>query len=110
MLRLSARSTKIDPQILYRLMRGLAWVGLVVHLADDRFSLTPLGECLLTESPNSFHEGALFMGEIDWPTWGALRHTIETGKPGFEHAFGMEIFEHLAQHKELGSRFDRLMG
>ena len=26
-----ARSTKIDPQILYRLMRGLAWVGLVVH-------------------------------------------------------------------------------
>ena len=46
------RSTKIDAQIFYRLMRGLAWCGLVVHLADDRFSLTPLGECLQTESPD----------------------------------------------------------
>lgn len=45
-----AHSTKVNAQILYRLMRGLAWCGLVVHLADDRFSLTPLGECLQTES------------------------------------------------------------
>ena len=37
------RSTKIDDQILYRLMRGFAWCGLVDHLADDRFLLTPLG-------------------------------------------------------------------
>jgi Dimerisation domain len=28
-----ARSTKINPQNLYRLMRGLAWCGLVVHMA-----------------------------------------------------------------------------
>ena len=105
-----ARSTKINAQILYRLMRGLAWCGLVVHLADDRFSLTPLGECLQTESPDSLHENVLSMGEIDWPAWGTLLHVIETGKLGFEHAFGMEVFEYFAQNKEAGSRFDRLMG
>jgi hypothetical protein len=105
-----ARLLNINPQLLYRLMRGLAWVGVVVHLTDDRFSLTPMGECLLTESPNSLHENALSMGEIDWPTWSALLHTIETGNTGFEHAFKMEMFDYFAQHAELGSRFDRLMG
>jgi len=59
-----ARSTKINAQILYRLMRGLAWCGLVAHLADDRFSLTPLGECLQTESPDSLYENALSMGRL----------------------------------------------
>lgn len=105
-----ARSTKINPQILYRLMRGLAWCGLVVHLTDDRFSLTPLGEFLQTKSPYSLHENALSMGEIDWPVWGNLLNVIKTGEPGFEHAFGMEVFDYFAQNEAAGSRFDRLMG
>jgi ubiquinone/menaquinone biosynthesis C-methylase UbiE len=103
-------STKIAPEILYRLMRGLAWCGLVEHLSDDRFSLTPVGECLYTESPNSLYENALSMGEIDWPVWSTLFNVIQTGKPGFERAFGMEIFDYFAQNEEVGSRFDRLMG
>ena len=101
---------KIDARILYRLMRGLAWCGLVEHLADERFSLTPLGEFLRTDSSNSLHENALSMGEIDWPVWGSLMKVIKTGKPGFEHAFGMEIFDYFAQNEEVGSGFDRLMG
>jgi hypothetical protein len=105
-----ARLLNINPQLLYRLMRGLAWVGVVVHATDDRFSLTPMGECLLTEAPNSLHESALFRGEMEWPAWGALLHTIETGNTGFEHAFEIALFDYLAQHAELGSRFDRLMG
>jgi len=103
-------STKINTQILYRLMRGLAWIGLVDHLPDNRFSLTPMGEYLYTESPNSLHENALSMGEIDWPVWSTLLDIIKTGKPGFEYAFGMEIFDYFAQNEEAGSRFDRLMG
>jgi hypothetical protein len=103
-------STKIDAKILYRLMRGLAWCGLVDHLADERFSLSQMGEYLLTDSPNSFHENVLSMGEIDWPVWSTLLDVIKTGKPGFEHAFGMEIFDYFAQNEEAGSRFDRLMG
>ena len=102
--------TKIDARILYRLMRGLAWCGLVEHLPDGRFSLTPMGECLYTGAPDSLHENALSMGEIDWPVWSTLLDVIKTGEPGFKHAFGMEIFDYFAQHEETGSRFDRLMG
>jgi hypothetical protein len=80
-----ADSTKTDSQILYRLMRGLAWCGLVVHLADKRFLLTPLGECLTAESSDSLHENALSMGEIDWPAWGTLLNTIKSGKPPRNH-------------------------
>jgi len=105
-----AASTKINPKILCRLLRGLAWCGLVDHLADDRFALTPMGECLYTESLNSLHENALSMGEIDWPVWSTLFDVIKNGQPGFEHAFGMGIFDYFAQNEAVGSRFDRIMG
>jgi len=103
-------STKINPKILYRLLRGLAWCGLVDHLADDRFALTSMGEYLYTESPNSLHENALSMGEIDWPVWSTLFEVIKNGQPGFMRAFGMEIFDYFAQNEAIGSRFDRIMG
>ena len=105
-----SRQTKIDEHILYRLMRGLAWCGLVDHMSDDRFSLTPMGEYLYSKSPSSLYENALSMGEIDWPVWSALLSVIETGKSGFESAFGMGIFEFFAQNEDAGSRFDRIMG
>lgn len=103
-------STKIDSRILFRLLRGLAWCGLVNHLADDHFSLTSMGECLRTECPSSLHENALSMGEVDWPVWSTLINVVQSGRPGFEQAFGMEIFDFFTQNEAVGSRFDRLMG
>jgi hypothetical protein len=37
----------------YRLLRGLATVGIVEALADDRFALTPVGQCLRSDVPGS---------------------------------------------------------
>jgi hypothetical protein len=104
------RAAEVDPQIMYRLMRGLAWSGLVTHQADDRFALTPLGTELRSDDPDSLYYNALSMGELDWSTWSSLLYTVETGKPGFEHTFGMEIFEYFAQNEAAGKRFDGLMG
>lgn len=104
-----AGALEIDPQIMFRLMRGLAWCGLVAHSEYDRFALTPLGECLQRDSPGSMYDNALSMGEIDWPAWGSFLDVIRSGKPGFVHAFGMEVFEYFTEHETAGRRFDGLM-
>ena len=46
-----ARLSGSHPRTLYRLLRALASAG-VFHEAEDRtFSLTPMGECLRSDSP-----------------------------------------------------------
>ena len=41
------------PRSLYRLLRALAGAGIFAEAADGRFSLTPLGELLRSDAPES---------------------------------------------------------
>ena len=105
-----ARETGIQAPGLYRVMRGLAWCGLVSHADDDRFSLTPLGRCLRIDADDSLRDHVLCIGEIEWPAWSALLHAVRTGETAFEHVFGMRFYDYLSHNAEAGSYFDRLMG
>src|SRR5689334_15157139 len=78
-----ADSVQIDPGILHRFLRGLAWCGLVVQTEDDLFLLTPVGECLRTDLPDSLHENALSMGDMDWPVWSNMLETMKSDGTGF---------------------------
>src|SRR5215469_7762178 len=46
-----AQSTGANPRSLYRLLRALASVGIFVEGTDHRFALTPMAECLQTDTP-----------------------------------------------------------
>ncbi len=48
------------PRSLFRLLRALAGVGLRRHLDDDRFELTPTGQCLQSDVPGSLRRYATF--------------------------------------------------
>ena len=105
-----AEVVQIEADILFRFLRGLAWCGLLVHQNDDRFSLTPMGELLRSDVPNSLHEHALSMGELDVPVWKNTLEALKSGETGFSLTFGMELFDYFDKHPAFGSRFDRLMG
>lgn len=104
-----ARAAGLDPAVLYRLLRGLAWCGLVRHGDDDRFSLTPLGRCLRSDAADSLRDHVLCIGEIEMPAWSALLRAVRAGGIAFEHAFGLPFYDHLGRHPEAGEYFDRLM-
>src|ERR1051326_1924067 len=55
-----ARSTGANPRALSRLLRALASVGIFVEGIDDRFALTPMAECLQTDTPGSIAARGLF--------------------------------------------------
>jgi hypothetical protein len=106
-----ARSTATDAPSLYRLMRTLASLGLFTEDPSHRFSLTPLGEALKTGTPGSVRASVLTLaGDLCTKSLEQLHYSVQTGKTGFEKAFGVPLFEWLASHPEQASMFSETMG
>ncbi|MDR4496484.1 MAG: acetylserotonin O-methyltransferase [Candidatus Scalindua sp.] len=102
-------STGTNAQALCRIMNGFVWCGLVIQREDKLFELTSLGECLRSDASDSLKDEALFTGEILGPAWSAIHNTVKTGITGFDHFFGMGIFQYLTEHPEIGESFNKVM-
>jgi hypothetical protein len=106
-----AKETGTLASALHRLMRLLAALGILRTESDgQRFSLTPLGEALKTDAPGFARETLLAIaGPIGWNAFGEYMYSLETGKTGFEKAFGLPAFDYLAQHPEDAANFVKAM-
>jgi hypothetical protein len=104
-----ALSTRTHPQALYRLLRGLASVGVFSEDDQHRFSLTPLADCLRSDIAGSQRALAIMTGEEHYQAFGQLLYSVETGQPAFDKLYGMPIFDYLQQHPEQARIFDQGM-
>ena len=91
-------------------MRTLASLGILTERDAQRFALTPLGEALKTGAPGSARGTLIaFCGPWFWHGWEEILYSLETGKTGFDKAFGMPVFEYLGQHPAEASYFSEAM-
>jgi SAM-dependent methyltransferase len=105
-----AATTHTHAPSLHRLMRTLAGLGILTERDAQRFALTPLGEALKTGAPGSARATLIaFCGPAFWHSWEEILYSLETGQTGFEKAWGMPIFEYLAQHPDEASYFSEAM-
>ncbi len=105
-----AGETRTHAPSLHRLMRTLAGLGILTERDAQRFALTSLGEALKTGAPGSARATLIaFCNPAFWHSWEEIIYSLETGKPGFDKANGMPIFEYLAQHPEEASCFSEAM-
>jgi hypothetical protein len=105
-----AAATDTHPPALYRLLRALASVGILREEAHRRFALTPLGDGLRSDAPESLAAWAAFVGRpYGWQAWAHLPHSVQTGENAFRHAHGVGIWEYRAAHPEEGAVFDQAM-
>jgi hypothetical protein len=105
-----AWSAAADAPSLYRVMRTLASLGLFTEDPSHRFSLTPLGEALKTGTPGSVRTSVLTLaGDLSTKSLDHLLYSVQTGKSGFERAFGMPFFDWLANHPRDASMFSETM-
>ncbi len=104
-----AAATGTHPRSLYRLLRGLASLGVFAEGEPKQFSLTPLAEALLDGVPGSQRAMALMTGEEHYMSWSELLYCVQTGKIGFEKLYKMRPFDYLSQHPEQGAIFDAAM-
>jgi hypothetical protein len=100
-----------EPQALYRVLRLLASLGIVVEVAPDSFGLTPLGETLRSDAPGSVRNFAITeTAPGHWLPWGRLYDSVRSGQPMAEAALGMALFDWYAQNPDEAGFFNAAMG
>jgi precorrin-6B methylase 2 len=105
-----AAAAGADPGALYRVLRAVAAVGVFSEGAGQTFSLTPLGECLRSDTPSGLGGWAAFIGRpYYWEAWAHLLHSVRTGENAFHHVHGTDVWGYRSQHAEEGAVFDHAM-
>ncbi|HEX8745884.1 MAG TPA: methyltransferase [Pyrinomonadaceae bacterium] len=105
-----AEATNTHAPSLYRVLRALAGAGVVAEDEEKRFALTPLGETLRSDVPFSLRALATSeLGEVHYPSWGGLLHTVKTGERAFDHVFGTDCWDYFAKHPENAQIFNQSM-
>ena len=97
---------------LHRLLRGLVLEGLLSEEPDGRFGVTDAGRLLHGNGANgagSLRGAVLARGALYYRGAGGLLETIRGGGSAFRHAYGVEMFEHLASCPEDATIFQLSM-
>jgi len=101
------KAAGVKADMLYRVLRALASIGIFAEDSEGRFVLTPLAETLCGDSGQRAY--ARLHGQELYRTWGRLLDAVRSGNSGFTQAFGMPAFEHFSKHPERGAVFDKAM-
>lgn len=105
-----ARATGCDALALGRMLRALAAEGVFVEVSPFVFGHTTMSQFLRRDHPRSRCPAILFLGaENAVRPWAALEYSVRTGKPAFDHVYGMSKWEYGQQHPEEGALFDRML-
>jgi hypothetical protein len=82
-----AAELNVHPDALYRLMRVLAGLGVLLQDDHDRFFVTPFGDTLRKNSPQSVRDYAIYSHESTYERVGKMLDSIRTGEPAVENYF-----------------------
>ncbi len=74
-----ARVVEANPDALYRLLRALASVGFFQETAPGRFVLTPLGQPLRRNAPDSVWASVIFWADLLADSWTYLAESVRAG-------------------------------
>lgn len=102
-----AQLTGTHSPSLARLVRALVSLGLCTYGQDNRVKLTPLGETLRSDTPDSLTSMALLL-TAPWlqRIWENLPEAIRTGGAVCSQAHGVSFWDYLAAHPDDGKTFD----
>jgi hypothetical protein len=103
-----ATAVSAHPGALYRLLRALAGVGVFTEVEPGRFGLTPVGELLRADHPQSLRSWVIFQGLFN-SVYADAMYSLRTGTPTVPQVFGEPLFAHLRHHPEHGAIFNAAM-
>lgn len=105
---LAARSGA-NPEMLGRVLRTLAGLGVFRQTEPGRYALTPVGETLADGTPGSMRDLALTWMETHYAPFGHLLDAVRTGEPAADLHFGRPFFDWLSTEPEQVQRFTGAM-
>lgn len=105
-----AEKVGADSNALYRVLRALSVMGVFEETPDNMFKLTDMGVLLRSDTPGSLRSMAIWIGQPFHTTaWDHLNHSLTTGQPAFQAAFGVPVFDYLEHHPESEKIFQAAM-
>lgn len=104
-----ARDANINPDALDRALRLLAANG-IFEANDNTFSHSPASALLRSDHPQSMRAFARMIGlPINWTIYGAMAHSVRTGRPATEQVLPDGYWGHFATHPQDGAVFNEAM-
>jgi ubiquinone/menaquinone biosynthesis C-methylase UbiE len=103
-----AEATGARADLLERVLRGLAVIGVVSVDPPDRYRLTPLGACVCGTGPFSMRDLVL-CGEESYRSWSELLPSLTSGETPFVAAYGTSRWDYLRSHPDRARSFHRAM-
>ena len=91
---------------LFRFLRGLTTLGICRELPDGTFALAPGGWSLRSNSHSRLNKKVQIVVEQYWRPWADLVSCLKTGKPAFDHVFGMSVGEWRERNPAQGLMFE----
>lgn len=94
-----ARELGLDASLSYRLLRALASIGFLNEREGQIFSITPMGELVRKDHPQTLR-GVILLeeGPEHYAIWKHLADMVKDGRQdGFMREFGLRIFDYIPQ-------------
>ncbi len=82
-----APKLNVHADALYRVLRTLAGLGVLHQDENDRFFVTPFGETLRKDSPQSVRDYAIYSHEVVYDAFRGIMDSVRTGKPVMDDFF-----------------------
>jgi hypothetical protein len=94
---------------LHRLLHALATLALCTEDEQGRFTLTPMGELLREDHPQSVRAWALLAGGTIWQRWAELDQSVRSGLSQRRRQGSADGFDNLAQNRAAAAQFHSAM-
>jgi hypothetical protein len=105
-----ASVASVNEDILYRVLRALASVGVFVEPEPRVFANSSFSEVLRTDAPGSMWPMILWMCDpFHFDVYRDIMPTLKDGKPGIEHVFKKPAFDVIFSNEELAQVFNNAM-
>ena len=106
-----AEAINADPAMLYRLMRALGSIGLLIENDENEFRLTEAGALLREDHPHSLRATALLEeGREHYAIWKHLVDMVRDGRQnGFVREFDTKGFDYARANPSYGLIFNKAM-
>ena len=104
-----ARSVDANPDALDRALRILSSYG-VFEPVGDGYRHSPASRLLRSDHPGSARALARMFGlSMNWSTYGAMEHTMRTGRPASEKTLPEGFWGYFSKHPEESAIFNEAM-
>jgi hypothetical protein len=103
-----AAETNTHPGALYRFCRALEALGILREHPGRVFSTTAVGAALRSDAPRGLRHFIIVNGEESFRAWAEVMHTVRTGKPAFDHVYGVSHFDYLAKEAGASTSFNAM--